>query len=693
MNLAALLLLLPAQPLLAGVESIAAPGSPGGVSVLSENATGVVLGREGAMWSAVVAAGSLGQGRSVAWGHNSYLSGGTLADPGTGKLMQNALAWAGRGKRIALNAGNDFGDWAKVKGYTIRRSKLPGAQDDLWVTDHVNLSDDEQQAVLAWIKRGGGVIAACTGWGWEQIQGLNIREYSLNRVLIETGLLFNGAMPEANNGRYTVNLADLPQVNAGTALQTISTNPTPQGSHSILTAARTLPSGPSEFKRRLSALKGEKFTPPTAKTPTRDTDAVGRLQVALAVMDGETGALKVVPGSETFPGRATGQPTTRRVTLEAGKFQWQSLGLYANAGDPIVVKLPAGAEKLGLRLQVGCHTDGIWHHSKWERLPTVTTSTALNQPVMTITSPFGGLVYVDVPRGRTVTGEIEITGAYAAPHFKLGRDRHADFSRALATATAPWTEIEGERMVVTVPTAAAQRSKSNFEELAKFWDAVADACADLAGWTRERAVKERYVPDQQISAGYMHSGYPIMTFLDVQDAVIDLQHLRTNGSWGHFHEIGHNHQSGDWTFDGTGEVTVNLFSMYITEKVVGKPLTSGHDAIQNRADREKRTQEHLAAGSKFERWTSDPFLALEMYIQLIEEFGWKVIQDVFREYRDLKPGERPQSEMQKRTEWMRRLSVRTGKNLGPFFEKWGVPTDPGVRASLSGPVWLPAGMR
>jgi len=41
------------------------------------------------------------------------------------------------------------------------------------------------------------------------------------------------------------------------------------------------------------------------------------------------------------------------------------------------------------------------------------------------------------------------------------------------------------------------------------------------------------------------------------------------GVWGLFHELGHNHQSADWTFAGAGEVTVNLFTLYIFDKVCG----------------------------------------------------------------------------------------------------------------------------
>lgn len=58
----------------------------------------------------------------------------------------------------------------------------------------------------------------------------------------------------------------------------------------------------------------------------------------------------------------------------------------------------------------------------------------------------------------------------------------------------------------------------------------------------------------------MHSGYPIMTHLDAAPRMVNLAALRSVGEWGLFHELGHNHQADAWTFDGTVEVTCNLFS-------------------------------------------------------------------------------------------------------------------------------------
>src|SRR5262249_41250020 len=140
---------------------------------------------------------------------------------------------------------------------------------------------------------------------------------------------------------------------------------------------------------------------------------------------------------------------------------------------------------------------------------------------------------------------------------------------------------------------------------------------------------ERIVADVQISAGYMHSGYPIM--IPVDDSVplaLDEARLRREGAWGHLHEIGHNHQRGDWTFEGTGEATNNLIVLYVQDRVLGLRFDSGHENIRDRDARNRRIREFMAKGAPFKEWKSDPFLALMMYIQLYEAFGPKPFEAV-----------------------------------------------------------------
>ena len=187
----------------------------------------------------------------------------------------------------------------------------------------------------------------------------------------------------------------------------------------------------------------------------------------------------------------------------------------------------------------------------------------------------------------------------------------------------------------------------------------------------------------------MHSGYPIMTPLDGSaDQALTLAKLLT-GSWGHFHELGHNHQSGDWTFDGTVEVTCNLFSLYVCETICGIAPGEGHGAMKP-AEKMKRLRTYLSSSDKFTRWKSDPFLALTMYDELRAGFGWDTYKKVFAKYRDLPKEQRPKTDDEKRDQWMVRFSQAAGRHLGPFFEAWGVPTSTAARESIKNlPAWMP----
>lgn len=137
-------------------------------------------------------------------------------------------------------------------------------------------------------------------------------------------------------------------------------------------------------------------------------------------------------------------------------------------------------------------------------------------------------------------------------------------------------------------------------------------------------------------------------------------------------------------------MTVNLFTLYTYEHLVGIPVQA------NERGSVAFVREQLAKMDwqqpSFERWKSDPFLALAMYAQLQHAFGWDAYRRVFAQYRDLPAAERPKSDDEKRDQWLVRFSRAVGRNLGPFFEAWGVPTSVEARASLADlPDWMPQG--
>jgi hypothetical protein len=202
--------------------------------------------------------------------------------------------------------------------------------------------------------------------------------------------------------------------------------------------------------------------------------------------------------------------------------------------------------------------------------------------------------------------------------------------------------------------------------------------------------------DVEISAGYMHSGYPIMTHDDVAARFVDLSVLRAPGgnTWGFYHELGHNHQRPEWTWSGCGEVTNNLFSLYGGEQF-NRAYRDGdypdaHNAIAP-ATRRKRLIEYLAAGAPYDKWTGDPWIALTTFVGLRQAFGWEPFTAVFKEYEDLPASAKPKTDQEKRDQFLVRFSKRVGKNLGPYFAAFGIPVSDAARAQVAAlPSWMPA---
>lgn len=173
----------------------------------------------------------------------------------------------------------------------------------------------------------------------------------------------------------------------------------------------------------------------------------------------------------------------------------------------------------------------------------------------------------------------------------------------------------------------------------------------------------------------MHSGYPVVITLKKNSGrylfVSDV--LR---KWGVLHEFGHNMQRRAWTFHGTGEVTCNIFTLYVME-VIGRQDTWAHPRLQNRY---KRAKEYLDAGADYPTWKRKYFLALLIYAQLVHEFGWKSYKIVFRKY---ETGQLyPKTDQEKIDLWVTTFSEAVDYNLCPMFEFWGIPFSAKVKSAL-----------
>lgn len=355
---------------------------------------------------------------------------------------------------------------------------------------------------------------------------------------------------------------------------------------------------------------------------------------------------------------------------------WQSTGVYAPAGKIVVLSVPEGVGA-GLFVRINGHTDELEPDSgnvkgeSFERMPRVSMRVQLTAGNNVVRSPYGGEVIIESERDTGGVITIDIHGGVEMPRFVLGVTSAAEWTRMRAL-NMPWAELEGDKSVITVPSAQI-KTLTNPDEVMKRYDRVVTLTADLfgidaaanSGVHRAFDGKARWVSDVQITAGYGHSGYPIMTTNDWK-----LADSKTGGDeWGIWHELGHNHQQFClWSSRFGTETTVNLFSLYVQDTV------HSTSRIQN-----DYSSVIAALEANTMKWDTvdDPWKELVFLMQPVHAFpsiGWDLYRRVNRAYRELPAAERTSvcnsSALQLDT-FYKILSKAANADLRDHFTRWG----------------------
>jgi len=712
--------------LLRDVSEIAAPGVPGQLAVFGRDAFVVVTGNSGSLAVPVVAAARWGKARIVAFGHDGYFGAEAIRTADTAQFFLNAIKWCGGPPVAVLAAHPAVHELCVSRGFQSRLvtpAELPEALRGARVFCG-QLSRIPQQLLPdleKFLESGGGIIVAETGWGWLQLNpGKTLNDLPANKLLGRTGVVWtDGTIQRTSPQGFDAKTPISELCHAAKAVEFLSrylhksqyhSSASPpsksnrsqeaenlnieQALFSFQQALRSLPSEEKWFWQKAGELADVNKQPrPTVDRPVTRLMVEERLRmIAFAHWVQRLSVDEIPAHPADFPGRVPRSLPRRTlaVWLDPGKPGWQSTGCYAPPGEVITLELPEGFQPQGLVVQIGCHTDELWHLPRWTRMPAVVTRQLVTSQTARVASPYGGLIYFEFRGARPREPfPIELSGVVEAPRFVRGKTSIHRWKEILSEPTAPWAEFESSKIILTVPTTAARKVQDPEATLA-FWDRVLDACAELAARDPERPRPERIVTDRQISAGYMHAGYPIMTHLDVADLLVAPPTRHTDPRWGLFHEIGHNHQESDWTFSQVGEVTCNLFSVYVLETVCGMTdRTAMHPGLRNR---EQRIQEYFREGPSLDRFARDPFLGLIPYLQLQETFGWKAYKQVFASYRNSPPKPRLTNDLAKIDEWVVRFSQVVGRNLAPFHRAWGLPVSAAAETKVAHlPVWMPPG--
>ena len=638
------------------------------------------------------AAAFYGKGRLVYLGHPAYLDKlPFLAD--TAALLRNSVKWLSK-------------DAAEVRVAALRNGKIAAALRELGfknVREIKKLSDlaagevlvanglgmAETADALKFVGEGGGLAMAGLGWGFKYFnKNANFAEdFPDNRILAPAGILMGDSGSNRIGGVFPAAAGAVPRgVCASDALELAkswgeaSAQVKKQCAWTLSMFAEAMPASVAtrlagKFQE-VAAATGAEAVPSPAR-PLGAESIFARIAVSAkknAWLAAPERLWPAEPSAAVYPGLVKpGTPAVERdVDIDLTVPRWHSTGLFAAAGAAVSFKIDADAAKLGLKARIGSTADNLSSLQEWKRAPLVTVEVPLTKEETTFSSPYGGLVYVVVPRSLKGAAKVRVSGCVMAPWFVSGRDTAEKFARECAETGAPYGEIQGRDFIITAETEGLKQV-SDPGWIADYWDRVLAADAELACMKGPRESPERICPDVQLVMGWMHNGYPLMTHVNDNhlDWAIDRERMEKGDVWGVCHEIGHNHQSGDWTPEGTGEVTVNLFTCFAIETVAGANIRESRfqsGAGQSR----KRVAKWVAGGKKFDEWKKDPFLALEVYLRIKEVYGWAAYKKVFGRYRE--PGfKRPPNDAEKWNTFARELTAATGHDMAAALAAWSIP--------------------
>ena len=671
------------------------------------------------------------------------------------RLLANAVRWAARDRAEPLRVLADNQRVAgalKAQGLegvdVVGRGQ--GSRDRDWSANalgdadvavvQVNewsaarLTGESVAPLRAFVESGGGLVIAGSAlhWSW-WIEG-DHGAFAGNTLLLGTGISWNeDSIDEIESATTRVDLRALTpaiiwgQYVSGGLLDAAQLSLLPPLFSAALELGRL-----DELDAALVRLVSE--TPPLPATADAPE---GRLAADVASSLGPHEWPETHPWATAFPGLPA--PAARRevgsVVVDAtwGEFPADArkrerhfpLKFYAPPGGLVTISVPASHATGELAIEAGQeHNDlrRIPRHAEWRRGPALRRTFMVTAAETAVTNAYGGSLALVVPGSYRGTIPVTVEGAIPMAVYTAGESNAAEWLAAL-NAGAPQAIIQSHGGIRLVISAEKARSVTDPGEVAAFWDGFRQHHAELASEPVPRAYESVWIFDPQVGYGYASAGWRTINYPlhgehwalvpGTAEGRAWLATLPNDGPqapvhppptpyspaahgvnwWVFGHELGHQWQTEDWgagsTYPEIGEVAVNLFTMHALNHYLyggdDSTLITGSDCGGG------DSVDHAALASL--RWpAADACDRLGMYRQLIAEFGWAPIRQVFRSYYD---SAYPRSTYGGKLDGFAiRFSAIVQRDLVGFFRRWEYPLSgsaAGTIRSLGLEEWLPPG--
>ena len=723
---------------------------------LNRDAFPVLIVSPGDWPSVLVAGSRLGEGRVVAFAGQDFLSPGDratlLGNASASRLLANAVRWTGAKSAAPLRVLVDNRRVADalaaqgIDGVEMVSRRGPYVSD--WSTDAladvdvaVVLTNDWGTARLvegavgplrAFTKRGGGLIVAGSALHWNMWIEERHGPFAGDALLEGAGLSYNlDSIDEIQSASTRIDVRALvPDLLWRAYIGSKHLDATRMALlPGVISAALEL-GRTEELDLALARLVRE-----TPALPT--SSALPRARLARAV--GET--LGPYEWPETHPWAAVfpGLPAqdARRVdgtvTVDAGRGEFPAdasrrerhlpLGFYAAPSNLVTIEVPGSHATGELAVSVGELYDnlgeGYAEQSVWRRAPYLRREFPVTDRETTISNAYGGSIALNVPADYSGAIPVRVRGAIPMAVYTAGESNAAEW-RAALDAGAPQAIIQKVGGIRFVISAERARGITDPGEVSAFWDRFQRHHAEFSGEPAPRAYESIWIFDPQVGRGYANASalrinYPLLGehwVLAPGTAVgrAWIATLPSQGPTNHIypppesyspaahgvdwwifgHELGHQWQTDDWTGHGITDVGANLFTMY----TLNYYIFGGDDFNVYTETREHGCAapvDHAALADL--RWSSsDDCEKLALYRQLIAEFGWDAMKQVFHSYYDRAY---PRSTYGGKLDGFAiRFSAIVQRDLVGFFRHWEYPLSASAAATIRSfghREWLPPG--
>ncbi|SFW56946.1 F5/8 type C domain-containing protein [Sinomicrobium oceani] len=359
-------------------------------------------------------------------------------------------------------------------------------------------------------------------------------------------------------------------------------------------------------------------------------------------------------------------------------------GFYLPPDTELVVKVDPVASGSGTPvLLIGSYSR---YEAKWNP-----TQVSLTAGINTITGDeYGGIIYVryHAGEGSAASGKVRIefmNGHQPMPYFVYGETTNGQWQTMLDT----WTEapdvllVSNKAMIVASRDKALEYRDEDQNSLLAIAEQILDAEAAISGLDGSAPEHQRNVHRLLMTETDMEDTFMAATWYrtwyhrDVVNNILTVEGLGQDG-WGPWHELGHMHQQGSWTWDGLGEVTVNIYSLAAERAMGVTPSRLVRDGVWY------AVTDYLALPDEERDFNSSAaglFVRLGMFQQLWLAYGDSFFQQLHKETREEQAD--PGSTEAKMRYFMLKTCEITGNDLGEFFRKWGLKVSSSVYDEIS----------